>query len=170
MRILVTVLLGAVIMMSISCGKDKDDSRQRRFISLKLDNRVYLSDSPKGTIYVPNFSDQNPDNDFPRMEITGQSYNGDVITFTLTNATLPFTPGVYPATKSGNGMLMALNSTSPATLSSEGSADFYITITNIDNVAVEGSFSGTLTDISGSGGPRAVKDGAFRAVITPVSQ
>jgi hypothetical protein len=67
-------------------------------------------------------------------------------------------------------MLMALNSTSPATLSSEGSADFYITITNIDNVAVEGSFSGTLTDISGSGGPRAVKDGAFRAVITQVSQ
>ena len=170
MRILVTALLGAVVMLNISCGKDKEDSRQRRFISLKLDNKVYLSENPKGTIYVPNFTDQNPDNDFPRMEITGQSYSGDVITFTLTNVTLPFTPGVYPATKNGNGMLMALNSVSPVTLSSEGSANFYITITNIDNVAVEGTFSGTLTDISGAGGPRATQDGAFRAVITQVSQ
>lgn len=170
MRILVNAMLSAIVLLSISCTKDKkDDSRQRRFISMKLDNKIYLSESPKGTIYVPNFTDENPDNDYPKMVITGETYGGDQVSFTLTAPTLPFTPGTYPATKKGNSMLMALNSTY-TTLTSEGSTDFYITITRIDNVTVEGTFTGTLKETTGAGGPRAVKDGAFRAIVTQVSQ
>ncbi|PSL49807.1 hypothetical protein CLV51_1011144 [Chitinophaga niastensis] len=170
MRIFVTALLSAVVLLSVSCGKDKDDSRQRRFVSLKLDNKIYLSENPKGIIYLPNYTDENPLNDYPRMEITAQSYTGDVITFTLTAPAMPFTPGVYPARITGNNMLIALNGLFPSTLTSTGSADFYITITKIDNTSVEGTFSGTLTDINGIGGPRGVKDGAFRAITTQVSQ
>jgi hypothetical protein len=170
MRTLITALLSAIVLLNVSCGKDKDDSRQRKFISLKLDNKIYLSENPKGIIYVPDFTDENPLNDYPRMEITGQSYNKDVITFTLAAPTLPFKPGVYRAAAKGNGMLIALNGIYPSTLTSTGSADFYITITSIDNVMVEGTFSGTLIDQSGVGGPRAAKDGAFRAVVTQVSQ
>lgn len=171
MRILVTALLSAITLLSISCGKDKnkDDSLKRRFISMKLDNKIYLSESPKGTIYVPNLTDENPDNDYPKMEITGQTYGGDQVSFTLAAAALPFKPGVYAATKKGNSMLMMLASTY-TTLTSEGSTDFYITITRIDNVTVEGTFTGTLKETTGAGGPRAVRDGNFRAVITQVSQ
>ncbi|MFY0252615.1 hypothetical protein ACDQ55_01550 [Chitinophaga sp. 30R24] len=170
MRIFVPILLSAIVLLSISCEKDKDDSRQRKFISMKLDNYIYLSENPKGIIYVPNFSDENPDNDYPRMEITGQSYNGDVITFTLATPALPFTPGVYAATQKGNSMQMVLNSMLPTSLSSNSYGNFYITITRIDNIAVEGTFSGPLYDLTGIGGPRIVKDGAFRAIITQVGQ
>ncbi|HEY9258055.1 hypothetical protein [Chitinophaga sp.] len=170
MRILVNAMLSAIVLLSISCTKDKkDDSRQRRFVSMKLDNRIYLSENPKGTIYVPNFADENPDNDYPKMVLTGQTYNGDQLSFTLVAPTLPFTPGRYPATKKGNSMLIMLNSTY-ATLTSEGSTDFAITITRIDNVSVEGTFTGTLTETTGGGGPRAVRDGAFRAIVTQISQ
>lgn len=169
MRILVTALLSALVLLNISCGKDKDDERQRRFISLKLDNRIYLAENPKGTIYVPDFTDENPDNDYPRMVIAGQSSSGDQISFTLAAPTLPFTPGVYSATKKGNSMVMMLNSTY-TTLSSEGSTDFAITITRIDNVTVEGTFSGTLKEVTNTAGTRTTRDGAFRSVITQVSQ
>jgi len=169
MRILVTALLGAITLLGISCEKSKDDSRKRTFISMKLDNKVYLSESPKGTIYVPDLTDTNPNNDYPKMEITGQSYNGDQISLRLVAPARPFTPGVYAATKTGNGMLIMLASTY-TTLTSEGSADFFITITSIDNVKVEGTFSGSLKDTNGSGGPRGTRDGAFRAIVTQVSQ
>lgn len=170
MRILVTALLSTIVLLGISCDKDKNDSRQRRFISLKLDSSIYLSENPKGIITLPNLTDENPDNDYPTMEITGQSYNGDVITFTLATAAMPFTPGVYPATIKGNGMLISLNSTYYTNLTSAGSTDFVITITNIDNQAVEGTFSGTLKDATGVGGARITKDGAFRASITQQGQ
>lgn len=170
MRILVTAMLSAIVLLGTSCGKDKDDSRQRRFISLKLDDKVYLSENPKGTITLPNLTDENPDNDYPTMEITGQSRNGDVITFSLATASMPFKPGVYPATQKGNGLLIALNSTYYTNLTSAGSTDFQITITRIDNVTVEGTFSGTLKDASGVGGPRVTKDGAFRALISQQGQ
>jgi hypothetical protein len=170
MRILVTALLSAITLLGISCGKDKEkDNRQRRFISMKLDNKVYLSESPKGTIYVPDFTDPNPENDFPRMVLVGQTYTGDQLSFTLATATLPFPTGVYAASKKGNSLLIMLNSTY-TTLTSEGSSDFSITITRIDNVTVEGTFSGTLKETTGAGGPRVVKDGAFRAIVTQVSQ
>ncbi|MEZ2443958.1 hypothetical protein QFZ51_001165 [Chitinophaga sp. W3I9] len=170
MRILVTAMLSAIVLLGISCGKDKDDSRQRRFISLKLDDRVYLSENPKGIITLPNLTDENPDNDYPTMEITGQSYNGDVITFSLATASMPFKPGVYPATQKGNGLLIALNSTYYTNLTSAGSTDFQITITHIDNLNVEGTFSGTLKDASGAGGTRVTKNGAFRAMISQQGQ
>lgn len=170
MRILVNAMLSAIVLLSISCTKDKkDDSRQRRFISMKLDGRIYLSENPKGTIYVPNLTDENPDNDYPKMVIAGQTSGGDQVSFTLAAPTLPFTPGTYPATKKGNSMLMLLNSTY-TTLTSDGSTDFYITITRIDNVTVEGTFTGTLKETTGAGGPRAVRDGAFRAIVTQISQ
>jgi hypothetical protein len=170
MRILVSAMLSAIVLLGISCKKDKkDDSLQRRFISMNLDNRIYLAESPKGTIYVPNFTDTDPNNDYPKMVLTGQTYGNDQISFTLIAPSLPFKPGTYPATKKGNSMLMMLNSTY-ATLTSEGSTDFIITITNIDNVTVEGTFRGTLKETTGGGGPRAVRDGAFRAIITQVSQ
>ncbi|CAL1521602.1 hypothetical protein [Chitinophaga sp. MM2321] len=166
MRIFVTALLGAVVLLSASCGKTKEDSRQRRFVSLKLDNRIYLCEDPKGVINLPDFTDQDPNNDYPKMEITGQSYNADVIRFTLVAPEMPFKPGVYPCTQEGNELLMVLNSAAPTTLSSQGSTNCYITITAIDNVTVEGTFNGTLSDVTGAGGPRTVKDGAFRAIIT----
>ncbi|SEW22863.1 hypothetical protein [Chitinophaga arvensicola] len=167
MRILVTAMLSAIVFLGISCGKDKDnnDSRNRRFVSMKLDNRVYLAENPQGVLTLPNLSDENPDNDYPTMKITATTYNGDALTFTLA-APLAFTPGVYPATKKGNGMVVLLSSSYYSTLTSVGSTDFAITITSLDNTYVEGTFSGTLTDATGVGGPRVVKDGAFRAIIT----
>ncbi|MBO9729293.1 MAG: hypothetical protein J7623_11710 [Chitinophaga sp.] len=170
MRILVTALLSAIVLLTVSCSKDKkDDSRQRKYVSMKLDNRIYLAETPKGIIYVPDLTDSDPNNDFPRMVITAQTYGGDQLSFTLAAPTLPFTPGTYPATKKGNGLLIMLNS-SYTTLTSEGSADFYITITRIDNMMVEGTFSGTLKETTGAGGPRGLRDGSFRTTITQVSQ
>ncbi|NLR79447.1 hypothetical protein [Chitinophaga eiseniae] len=171
MRILVTALLSAIVMLSISCKKDsKDDAQRRKYVSMKLDNRVYLVDNPKGTIYAPNLTDENPNNDYPRLEITGQTYTGDVITMAMAAPSLPFAPGAYPATKTGNGMSIVLNSVYANTLVSTGSSDFVIRITRIDNMVVEGTFSGTLADQSAAGGPRSVQDGAFRAIITQVGQ
>lgn len=165
MRILVTAMLSAFIFLSISCEKEKDDSRNRRFISLKLDNRVYLAENPTGTITPGNVTDENPDNDYPTMTITGTSINGDNFTLTLA-APVAFVPGVYPATKKGNGMVVMLTNNYYSALTSVGSTDFSITISNLDSRYVEGTFSGTLTDASGVGGPRAIKDGAFRAIVT----
>lgn len=170
MRILVTALLSSIVLLTVSCSKDKkDDSRNRKYVSMKLDNRIYLGETPKGIIYVPNFTDNDPNNDYPRMVISGQTYGGDQMSFTLATPTLPFTPGTYPATKKGNSLLIMLNS-SYATLTSEGSTDFYITITRIDNMMVEGTFSGTLKETTGVGGPRGVRDGSFRTTITQISQ
>ncbi|WP_143304574.1 hypothetical protein [Chitinophaga vietnamensis] len=173
MRILATALLGATMLMGISCGKDNDnnDSRSRRFISFKLDNRIYLSENPKAVIYLPNLTDNDPTNDYPRMEITGQSYTGDVITFTLATDAMPFKPGAYPVTQKGNSMSVLLNGSFPQQLGSDpASGGFGINLTDVNNMTVEGNFSGTLYDKSGAGGPRAVTDGAFRAVVTQVSQ
>jgi hypothetical protein len=170
MRKSVFAILSVFVFLTVSCSKTKEDSRLRRFVSMKLDNRIVLSENPTGTIYMPDPADPNPGNDYPRMEITAKSYNGDVITFTLAKAELPFTPGVYAATGKGNGMTVATNSTSPTTYSSIGSTTFYITITQIDNVAVEGSFSGMLKDVMGAGSDAAVRDGAFRALISKVQQ
>ncbi|MCW3462893.1 hypothetical protein [Chitinophaga nivalis] len=163
--------MSLIVLSNVSCKKSEDDnSRQRRFVSFKLDSKIYLAENPKGTIYVPNFSDDNPLNDFPKMEITAQSYTGDVITFTLATAALPFKPGTYPCTKKGNSMLIALNNSMRIALSSKASTDFYITITRIDNITVEGTFAGTLVDTTISSITKKATDGAFRAVITQVSQ
>lgn len=161
-------LLGIVALLSVSCSKVKDDSRLRRFVSMKMDNRIYLSENPTGVIYIPDPEEQNPEKQYPRMEITARSYNGDIITFTLAKAELPFTPGTYYATQKGNSMTIATNSIYATTYTSASSKMFYITIDKIDNIAVEGSFSGMLKDVMGYSSDVAVQDGAFRALITQV--
>ncbi|WP_160716237.1 hypothetical protein [Chitinophaga solisilvae] len=171
MRILVTALLSTAVLLGSSCGKErKDDSRDRRFVSFKLDNKIYLSKDPKGIIHAPNFTDDDPLNDYPKMEISGQTYSGDLISLTLVAPVLPFKPGIYPCSKQGNSIIMVTNSNMPATLASGGSNSCFITISRIDNVNVEGSFSGPLRDISSISGSRTVRDGAFRAIITTISQ
>ncbi|HVI46941.1 MAG TPA: hypothetical protein VM802_18825 [Chitinophaga sp.] len=170
MRIFIPVLLGITMLLGISCQKDKNDSQDRKFVSLKLDNKIYLSENPKGTVYVPDFTDTDPLNDFPKMEVIGQSYTGDVISLTLVAPALPFTPGIYPCSREGNTLQVILNNPYPVTLSSKGSSNCFINITRIDNVTVEGKFIGTLSDAGGSGLSRELKDGAFRAVIKTVSQ
>lgn len=172
MRILAAALLSTFVLLGISCGKDKDkdDSRQRRFVSVKLDNRIYLSENPKGVIHVPDFSDDETDNDYPKLEITGQTSTGDVISLSIVAPALPITPGTYPCTREGNSITMVLNSGYPATLTSQGSTDCVITINAIDNIAVEGTFTGTIKDITGAGGTKVISNGAFRAMTTQVSQ
>lgn len=170
MRKSVFFLLGIVALFSVSCSKTKDDSRLRRFVSMKMDTRIYLAENPTGTVYLPNFRDEDPENDYPRMEITARTYNGDVITLTLATNELPFKPGTYYATQKGNGMTMATNSVYSTTYSSNNSKTFYVTITKYDNIAVEGTFTGILKDVMGYSSDAAVRDGAFRALITSVGQ
>ncbi len=171
MRILVTALLSAVVILGSSCGKDKDDSKDRKFVSVKLDTKIYLSENPKGIAYAPNFQDDDPTNDYYRLEINGKTSNNDVISITMAGLTIPFPVGVYPCTRTGNSILVVINSGGyPATYSSQGSADCYLTITRSDNIMVEGTFSGTVKDLSGMAGTRTIKNAAFRAIYTVTAQ
>lgn len=171
MRILVTALLSAVVILGSSCGKDKDDSKDRKFVSVKLDNKIYLSENPKGVAYAPNFQDDDPTNDYYKLEINGKTVNNDIINFTMAGLKIPFPPGVYPCTKTGNSILVVINSGGyPATYSSQGSADCYLTVTYSDNIIVEGTFSGTVRDLSGVGGSQTIKNAAFRAIYTVTAQ
>lgn len=170
MRTLVTALLSAVVILASSCGKEKNDSKDRKFVSVKLDNRIFLSENPKGLIYAPDFTTGNPADEYPEMEITGKTSTGDIINFTMVAPALPFKPGAYPCSKEGNSIMIVVNSGSyPATYSSQGSSDCVITIGSIDNVSVEGTFSGTVKDLSGTG-TKTIRNGAFRAVITMIAR
>ncbi|MBC9931147.1 hypothetical protein [Chitinophaga qingshengii] len=171
MRILITALLSAVVILSSSCGKDKDNSKDRKFVSVKLDNRIFLSENPKGLLYAPTFDPSDPTSDYAHMEITGKTKTGDIINFTMAGPGIPLKPGVYPCSQKGNGILMVVNSGDyPASYSSQGSTDCMITITDINNIYVEGTFSGTLKDLNGVAGTRTIQNGAFRAIYTVTTQ
>ncbi|MBC9911463.1 hypothetical protein [Chitinophaga varians] len=171
MRILVTALLSAVVILGSSCGKDKDDSKDRKFVSVRLDNKIYLSENPKGIAYAPNFQDDDPNNDYYRLEINGRTVNNDIVNITMAGLTIPFPPGVYPCSKAGNSILVVINSGGyPATYSSQGSADCFLTVTSSNSITVEGTFSGTVRDLSGVGGSRTIKNAAFRAIYTVTAQ
>ncbi|WP_291912888.1 hypothetical protein [Chitinophaga sp. CB10] len=167
MRKYLSAILGAVLFFSVSCEKTetKSDADDRKFISLKLDNRIYLAENPKATAYLPKLDDSNPDNDYPVMEITGTTYTGDYITFKLAVPELPFHTGPYPSSETGNSINIYLASSSGETLNSGNSGGFTINITRITSQFVEGVFSGAVQDVSGSGGTKVVQDGTFRAVL-----
>ncbi|MFB6455480.1 hypothetical protein ACE38W_09445 [Chitinophaga sp. Hz27] len=168
MRILISALLGAILMLGVSCEKsnnDTSDAIDRKFVSMKLDNRIYLSEKPQATIYTPNLVDEDPDNDYLTMEILATTYSGDNITFKLATDQPSFKPGVYYGNTTGNSMTMYLLSQSGATIVSDPtSSGFSITITKITSVYMEGTFSGTLTDPTG-GGTKTVRDGSFRSFV-----
>ncbi|SHL00186.1 hypothetical protein SAMN05444266_101867 [Chitinophaga jiangningensis] len=167
MRLYLSAILSAVLFFSVSCEKTetKTDADDRKFISMKLDNKIYLSENPKATAYLPKLDDSNPDNDYPVMEITGTTYTGDYITFKLAVPELPFHTGAYYSSETGNSMNIYLPSSNGETLNTGTSAGFVINITRINSQFVEGTFSGSLQDVSGSSSSRVVKDGTFRAVL-----
>ena len=173
MRIIVTALLGAIMMLGISCEKTttgNGDATDRKFISMKMGTRIQLSENPKAVVYLADPTSTNPDDQYPSMQITGTTYAGDYVTFTLAVPTLPFAPGAYPVTNTGNSMTIYLASSSGETLKTDPTAaGFTINITQINSQFVEGTFSGTLSS-SSSGGSTNIQDGTFRAVLKYVSR
>ncbi len=167
MRIIVTALLGAIMMLGISCAKTTNgngDATDRKFISMKMGTRIQLSENPKATVYLADPASENPDDQYPSMQITGTTYTGDYVTFTLAVPELPFKPGAYPVTSTGNSMTIYMASTTGETLKTDpAAAGFTINITQINSQFVEGTFSGTIS--GSSSGSTNVQDGTFRAVL-----
>ncbi|MEC5148290.1 hypothetical protein [Chitinophaga sp. 212800010-3] len=164
LRILMPALLSIIVLFSISCSKDKNDSRKRNFISVKLDNKVYLSENPNGVIYVP-ITD--PVNNYPKMVISGQTKAGDIITLNFSTPAMPFVPGNYSMSRPGTSVTMDLNDQTGTRLTS--GSNFTLNLTYIDSYIVEGNFSGSLSASAGASTVQAL-DGAFRATVKQVSQ
>ncbi|NIG52901.1 hypothetical protein [Chitinophaga sp. Cy-1792] len=169
MRILISALLGAILMLGVSCEKsttNPNEATDRKFVSMKLDNRIYLAEKPQATIYTPNLVDEDPNNDYLTMEILATTYSGDNISFKLATDQPTFVPGVYYTNTTGNSMTMYLLSQSGSTLVTDPtSSGFTITISRINSLYVEGTFSGTLNDATGGTGTRTVRDGSFRSLV-----
>jgi len=160
------------MMLGISCGKTttgNGDATDRKFISMKMGTRIQLSENPKAVVYMADPASANPEDQYPSMQITGTTYAGDFVTFTLAVPELPFTPGAYPVTSTGNSMSIYLASSTGETLKTDPTtAGFMINVTQINSQFEEGTFSGTLS--STSGGSTNTQDGTFRAVIKYTSR
>ncbi|MET6999796.1 hypothetical protein [Chitinophaga defluvii] len=162
MRIFLSTLLGACLFFSSACQEEKAGP-PRKFISFKLDSVIYLSENPAGILTVPNTTDNNPDNDYPTLLITGTSNRGDQIAFSLVSPTNILQPGFYESTQ-GNSMTITFNGGLSVIGASENTGIFALQILNVNGNVVEGTFTGILSDLYGSATPRVVSNGSFRAV------
>jgi hypothetical protein len=163
MRIFLSALLCTCILFNTACQEEKVGP-PRNFISFQLDNKVVLSENPQGLLTAPNLTDNNPDNDYPTLLITGISYQGEMISFTLVSPTNIITPGLYESTKEGNGMTISAEGGVAVLGADNKTGMFSLTITSVTGNVIEGNFSGIIDNLYGGNTPKVLSKGSFRAI------
>lgn len=162
----VLIALSCTAALLAGCKKE-EAGPPRKFISFKLNNVVVLSEKPKAILQPANLTDNDPTNDHTSLVVSGISYKGDLITFTLRTELPMFVPGIYPSTSLGNSMSLEMNDTSLTTLASDDTmGTLAVHITEVQDSTITAAFYGSLKDVYGESENRVVADGFFRAVMT----
>jgi hypothetical protein len=149
-----------------ACSKDSNETK-RKFISLQLDDFIIVAENPTAVITPPDLTDNDPNNDFPILKITGAGNSAGIINVNLISETIPFKKGNYLSTQRGNSMSVTFNdSTSVYTLLADNNNGYMsLNITEVQDSLIEGNFTGLLTDTTGTITTKVASYGSFRTIV-----
>ncbi|MGX5818539.1 hypothetical protein ACWKWU_10105 [Chitinophaga lutea] len=156
----------AFCLVLAACSDNADVQPERRFISMKLDGKVMLSEQRSAALYLPgDLTDSDPDNDRAEMLVSGYSYARDAINIHLLSDGPTLTPGVY--TGVNVAMAMEMNADLDWIEANEGVGDLVVKIHQVQDSVVIGEFSGNLVSIF-DGSVKSVRDGYFKMIYRKV--
>ena len=156
-------VIAAILCIAIACSKD--DEPLRKFISFKVGGQIIIAENPSAVITAANLTDSDLNNDFPTLKITGTGGKDEAISFTLISETDPFKTGSYLSTQQGNGMSITYNDSAYTMLADNNNGSLAFNLVTVRDSLIEGNFSGSLEDTSGTISARPVTDGYLRAII-----
>jgi hypothetical protein len=159
-----TFVVACLICLISACDKN-EAGPLRKFISLRLDGQVIISENPTATLTAPNLTDSDPNNDFPTLKITGAGGKGEVLSFTLISETMPFKTGNYQSTQQGNSMSIAYNDSAYTLIADNNNGYLDFSLITVRDSLIEGKFTGLVEDTTGTISIRPVTDGYLRAII-----
>lgn len=160
------IALSCTIALFAGCKKE-EAGPPRKFISFRLDEKIVLSEKPRALLIPANLTDNDPTNDHTSLVLSGYSYKGELITFTLRTDAPMFLPGVYSSSTVGNSMSIELNDAGLTTLASDDEKGLLtVRVSEIKDSTIQASFDAVLEDVYGETPPRAIYNGFFRAVMT----
>ncbi|ASZ09883.1 hypothetical protein KTO58_26520 [Chitinophaga pendula] len=160
------IALSCTVTLLAGCKKE-EDGPPRKFISFRLDEKIVLSEKPRALLVPANLTDNDPTNDHTSLVLSGYSYKGELITFTLHTDAPMFVPGVYSSTTAGNTMSVELNDTGLTTLvSDDEKGSLTVRILELKDSTIQASFDAVLEDLYEETPPRSVYNGFFRATMT----
>lgn len=160
-------LLGSFTLLAACSGGDAVEP-QRKFISLKLDGAVLLSEQRNAAYYQPgNTTDADPDNDDSRLMLTGFSYGKDIINIGVYSPGPEITPGVYSNMLGGTKMELEMDATGDVLVANENAGMVTIVIHQVQDSVAIGQFSGNLVSLM-DGSIQTVKDGYFKLIYKKI--
>lgn len=158
------LLLAISTFVLASCKKDDNsDAQRRKFVSMKLDNGFEIGENPQGVV---TFTDQSADNTagFPKLVVSGFSYNKLFFTFSITSTNSTLHPGVYTSAMADNSITM-LDADANIMEADVDQGQFSLTILSVQDSTIQGTFTATLIN-NVTGGSHIISNGAFRTNFT----
>ncbi|SHN42058.1 hypothetical protein [Chitinophaga sp. CF418] len=163
MRITFTILCAVLIFCS--CKKDEQNEVARKFISFDLDSLIVIAENPSAVISVADLTDTDPNNDIDKLTITAKGISDEQVNITLLGSTDGLTKGTFYS-QDGNSISVYYPEANISQIANQRFGTFTFSITNVKDSLIEGSFTGTLIDTTGTLSPRNASFGFVRAIVT----
>jgi hypothetical protein len=159
-----SLILTSLLILLIACSK-KNDEPIRKFTSFQVDSQIVVAENPVAILSSPNLTDDDPDNDSPVLTMTATGIRGEVIQFRLITESATIIPGLYTSANPGNLFRIGYTSTAYNLQASHDYGNLQFRVTSVQDSLIEGSFTGTVADSTGTISPRKLSDGFIRAVF-----
>ena len=162
MRITLTIL--CVVLIFSSCKKDPQNEVARKFISFDLDSIIVIAENPAAVISVANLTDTDPNNNVDKLTISAIGIDDEEVNITLLGSTEGLTKGSFYS-RDGNSISVYYPKANLSQIANEHIGTFTFSITSVKDSLLEGSFTGTLVDTTGTLTPRNATFGFVRAIV-----